>query len=248
MIKRTTTPRLLAAALLCLPGFVRADEPGERPLLPPIEPAPMVQVLVDDPLNSEQDKTDLLIFHGRWDALPAAAELTPNQRARLALLKDELENPALQDELADVLLRAEAALRRGEPETTIQLLQGAGTAQAALLASQAYEQLGQTARAVELLKPWRDKLRGDQFNDPAELTAAAEALVALARLEGRPAQDYQLALNLLGRVRQDLDPAYWPALIAEADLLIDKDNPSEGVDALTAALALNPVCSEVWDR
>ncbi|MEZ6193851.1 MAG: tetratricopeptide repeat protein, partial [Phycisphaerales bacterium] len=59
---------------------------------------------------------------------------------------------------------------------------------------------------------------------------------------------YQLALNLLGRVRQELDPAYWPALIAEADLLIEKDNPSEGVNALTAALALNPVCSEAWER
>jgi len=248
MIKRTTMPRLLAAALLCLPGPARADEPGERPLLPPIEPAPMVQLLIDDPLNDEQARIDLLIFHGRWDDLPVAADLTPNQRARLALLKNELESPALRDEAADVLLRVGAVLRRGEPETAIQLLQDAGNAQAALLASQAYEQLGQTARAVEILKPWRDKLRGDQLNAPAELTAAAEALVALARLEGRPAQDYQLALNLLGRVRQDLDPAYWPALIAEADLLIEKDNPSEGVDALTAALALNPLCSEAWDR
>lgn len=248
MIKRTTTPRLLIAALLCLPGLARADEPGERPLLPPIDPAPMVQALIDDPLNDEPMRIDLLIFHGRWDGLPDAAELTPDQRARLALLKDELENPALRDDGVDALLRAEAALSRGEPESVIQLLTGIDTAQAALLASQAYEQLGQTARAVEILKPWRDKLRGDQLNDPAELTAAAEALVALARLEGRPAQDYQLALNLLGRVRQDLDPAYWPALIAEADLLIDKDNAKEGVDALTAALALNPSCGDAWDR
>lgn len=248
MINRSRLTCLLMVTLLGLAGTARGQEAQEDELLPAIEPAPLVQALIDDDLNDDQARIDLLIFHGRWDALPDEAELTPNQRARWALLKYDLEDPILRDPKSDALLRARAALQRGEPQTAIDLLAEPHSAQAAVLAAQGYEDLGQTSRAVAVLRPWRDKLHTDTIDDPAELTAAAQALAILARLEGRPAQDYQLALNLLGRVRQDLDPAYWPALIAEADLLIEKDNPKEGVDALTAALALNPVCSEAWER
>ena len=248
MIKRSRLTCLLMIGLLGLPGVVRGQEAEQAEGLPTIEPAPLVQILIDDDLNDEQARIDLLIFHGRWDALPDEAELTPDQHGRLAMLKYELDDPILRDAKTDALLRARAALERGEPQAAIDLLADHDTARAAMLMSRGYEDLGKTAQAVEVLRPWRDKLHTDQFDAPAELTAATQALSALARLEGRPAQDYQLALNLLGRVRQEQDPAYWPALIAEADLLIEKDNPKEGVDALTAALALNPVCSEAWVR
>ncbi len=263
MINRIPLTCLLLAALLGLPAAVIGDEAGKPtapmdsplpsgpqapPLLPPIEPSPLVQMLIDDPLNEAQTRTDLLIFHGRWDSLPDEAELSTNQLAMMALLRYELDAPVLIDDQTDVLLRARAALERGEPADAITLLMDEDTARAALLASRAYEQLGQTAQAVAVLTPWREKLRSDEINDAAELTAAAQGLAALARLEGRPAQDYQLALNLLGRVRQELDPAYWPALIAEADLLIDKDNAKEGVEALMAALELNGRCAEAWTR
>jgi tetratricopeptide (TPR) repeat protein len=248
MIKRIRLTCLLLTGLMVLPGSVLGHEAGGADPLPTIEPAPMVQALIDDELNNDQTRTDRQIFHGRWDALPEGAELTPDQRARLALLRYELDSPALQDAEADALLRARAALKRGEPRVAIDLLADNGTAQALLLVSRAYEDLGQVALAVKVLRPLREKLHADQIDDPVELTAAAQALSALARLEGRPAQDYQLALNLLGRVRQELDPAYWPALIAEADLLIEKDNAKEGIEALTAALTLNPVCSEAWAR
>ncbi len=217
-------------------------------LLPPIEPSPMVQSLIDDPLNDDTSRIDLMIFHGREDGLPDEAELSADQLATRALLRYEIDSPIFQDEAVDVLLRARAALERGEPEDVVTLLSDQSSAQSALLLSQAYEQLGQTAQAVAVLSPWRDRLRRDEINDPVELTAAAQGLAALARLQGRPAQDYQLVLNLLGRVRQELDPGYWPALIAEADLLIEKDNTKEGVEALMAALALNAQCVEAWAR
>jgi tetratricopeptide (TPR) repeat protein len=248
MINRTAPTCLLLAALLGLPTWAFGGGSDSPPPLPEIEPSPLVQTLIDDPLNDQQTRTDLLIFHGRWEDLPKAEALTRDQRAKLALLRYELDDPVLADAETDVLLRARAALKRGEPGRTAALLAEVDTAQAALLASRAYEQLGRPARAVAVLTPWREKLRSDEMNDPAELTAAAQGLAALARLEGRPAQDYQLALNLLGRVRQELDPGYWPALIAEADLLIDKDNAKEGVEALTAALELNARCGEAWSR
>ncbi len=270
MINRIPLCCLLLAVLLGLPPQVFGDDPGtggtpadrsvpvaaaspgSPPLLPPIEPSGLVQVLIDDPLNDGQARIDLMIFHGRWDNLPKAIELgsqlTLDQRAKLAMLRYELDAPELQDAQVDVLLRAKAALERGEPGLAVTLLKDEATAQGALLSSRGYEELGETGQAVAVLIPWREKLRRDEINNPAELTAAAQGLAALARLEGRPEQDYQLALNLLGRVRQELDPGYWPALIAEADLLIDKDNAKEGVEALVAALELNGQCVEAWSR
>jgi len=249
MMKHLSYFCLLAVALLSGPARVHSEEPGKAPgqaVLPPIEPSTLVQALIDDPLNDQPNRTDLLIFHGRWDDLPDGTALTLDQRALLALLQFRLEDPALQDPLADPLLRARASLGRGEPGRVIELLAEIHSAQAALLASLAHEQLGQTALAVARLTPWREKLHTDEITDPAELTASAQALAALARLQGRPAQDYQLALNLLGRVREELDPAYWPALIAEADLLIDKDNAKQGSEALVSALELNASCGEAW--
>jgi tetratricopeptide (TPR) repeat protein len=248
MINRITLFCLLLITLQGLPTRVVGDEPGKPALLPTIEPSPLVQALIDDPLNDPSARNDLQIFHGRWDTLPDEAELTLNQRALLALLRYDLDNAVLINVETDVLLRARSALRRGDPMDAVTLLKDKDTAQAALLMSRGYEQLGETAEAVAVLIPWRMKLRSDEIDDPAELTAAAQGLAALARLQGRPAQDYQLALNLLGRVRQELDSAYWPALIAEADLLIDKDNSKEGVEALIGALELNGRCVPAWSK
>lgn len=266
MIKRKPLTCLILVPLSGLFSPTRADEPvspptaepalteaaAEQPqasdLLPQIVPSAMVQALIDDPLNDAQARTDLIIFHGRWELLPDETGLTPYQRAALALWRFELDHPVLNDPEVDLLLRARAALERGEPGEAVTLLSEEASAQSALLLSQGYEQLGQTAQAVAVLTPWRDKLRRDEINDAKELTAAAQGLSALARLQGRPAQDYQLVLNLLGRVRQELDPGYWPALIAEAELLIEKDNAREGVEALTAALELNPRCVEAWSQ
>lgn len=248
MINRTRLICLIVAGMLMLPKWAAAhsDQAGE--LLPEIETAPLVRVLIDDELNDEQDRNDLRLFHGQWEALPASEALSLEQRAKLALLRYELENPALQDTGMSVLLRSRAALERGEPGTVVELLADEDNAQSAVLLAEAYEDLGQVGLAAQVLRPWRERLHGEQINDAAALTAAARALSMLARLEGRPAQDYQLALNLLGRVREELDPAYWPAMIAEADLLIDKDNTQQGFEALSAALALNPHCSEAWER
>ncbi|HEX7010096.1 MAG TPA: tetratricopeptide repeat protein, partial [Phycisphaeraceae bacterium] len=145
------------------------------------------------------------------------------------------------------LLRAQAALLRGEPERVLQWLAGQDSAQAVWLMAQAHEQLGEMDQAVALLRPWRDRLEvGRLPPTAADRTAAAQALALLARLEGRPAQDYELAMEILGQVRQELDPLYWPAYVAEAELLLEKDNRAEAVDALLEALSLSPRCGPAW--
>lgn len=248
MIKRSRLTCLILSGLMLLPGPAAAQEQKTDEALPPVEVSPLVRALIDDDINTDAQRTELRIFHGQWEALPDAASLSADQRAELALLKYQLDDPSLKDASVNPLWRARAALLRGEPQTCVKLLADMDSAQSAVLLAQAYEQLGDVTHAVEVLRPWRERLLREPINDAAELTAAARALTILARLEGRPAQDYQLALNLLGRVREELDPAYWPAMIAEADLLIEKDNVKEGLDALSAALALNPQCSEAWER
>jgi len=53
-------------------------------------------------------------------------------------------------------------------------------------------------------------------------------------------------LQLLARVHQDLDRGYWPALVEESRLLLDKHNAKDGQQAGVDALARNPMCAEAW--
>jgi tetratricopeptide (TPR) repeat protein len=77
-------------------------------------------------------------------------------------------------------------------------------------------------------------------SDAPQLVAAGQAIIILARLEGRPAQDYQLAMKLFAKARDEVDRLYWPASLAEAQLLIEKDNPEDALAAVTDVLRLNP--------
>ena len=118
--------------------------------------------------------------------------------------------------------------------------------QAAFLRASADEARGDLAGAAAELAPLRTRLQHETLTDPAELTAGGQAVAALARLEGRPANDYALAQRLLSRATQEIDPGYWPALVAEGELLMTKDNRREAAEAFQAALALNPTSADAW--
>lgn len=214
-----------------------------------IELSPLVQRLLEDEWTDEAERRRLRLFHGQWDALDDDS-LTVNERARLALWQYRLSDEVFQNEQVDPLLRAKAALRRGKPKDVLNWIEPSDSAQAAWIFAQAQEQLGQFDRAIASLSPWRDRLRNepDTLERAAELTAAARGVVMLARLEGRPAHDYQFAMNQLGRAHQALDPLYWPARLAEAEILVSKDNAREALDAIQETLRLNPKASEGWYR
>lgn len=217
---------------------------GQRkPQVDEIELSPAVRRLVDDKLISEADRRRHAVFHGLWDEV---TEPTVAERAAIALQTWEPSDPAFEDEATPALLRAEAALRRGEPARAMELLAGAASAQADLLRARALVSQGRHAEAIAVLTPWRDTLQHERVDDAAELTAGAEALVLLAELEGRPAADYHLALRLLERAREELDRYYWPAFVAEAKLLASKDNPQQAAEALAGALQLNLKAAEAW--
>ena len=208
-----------------------------------IELSPVVSKLLDDSVATDSQRRAMALFHGQWNRLenPTTAE-----RAQMALYRYDLTNPDLLDPNVSPLIRGHALWLQGDCEAAIELLKDETSAQATLVTAKALEDLGRTGDAVARLEPLRDQLRKQNFNDAAELTATAQAIVMLARLQGRPAQDYQLAMSLFGQVHDELDPLYWPAFVAEAQLLSEKDNGPEAAKALFDALELNPTCARAW--
>ncbi|MBM4112196.1 MAG: tetratricopeptide repeat protein, partial [Phycisphaerae bacterium] len=126
----------------------------------------------------------------------------------------------------------------------IDLLAGADGPIAASLRSQALELAG---RRDEALRAASDAIAAldDPQASPEVRVAAVEALAVRARLEDQPAAHWHRMMDALGEARSR-DRAYWPAVVAEARLLEEKDNPVEAATALLQALSMNPRSSEAW--
>jgi len=233
------------APVLVLAGLLNPLALAQQP--PPLVPGQVnlsraVKTAVEDTLLKEEERTSLQIFHGLLEQVPAAARRSP----AYLLSTWNLHHPRLADPKTPALLRAEAAFRRGDLHLVSDLLGDDPSPPALLLRGRAFAGLGRYDQAIDTLLPLRRDVAPDDVDDATKLTAIAEAVAELARWEGRPAGDYHLVLNLLGRAQQQLDRLYWPALVAQARLLIDKDNPKEAVGALHAALRLNPSATEAW--
>lgn len=202
-----------------------------------------IELLLDDDLLTDEERNDLAAFHGVWDELQ---DPTPSQQAMVALVKYDLNNSVFNDESVKPIIAAEAALKRGEPRKAVQLLGDDVTAQGSVVRGLALERIGELDKAVAVLRPWREKVQFGSFEDPKELTAATEGMLILARLEGRPSQDYQTASKMFARVRDEMGRIHWPAHLGEARLLIDRHNRKDGAAALMQTLRLNPKCGEAW--
>ncbi len=207
-----------------------------------VAPAPSLRATIDDKLIEEAERNRLRLFHGLFDELDAATR----QTAEYALATWDLNAEILKSPKTPAVLRATAALHRGDRDQVIQILADMDTPQAALLRGQAHARSGRYPQAITALEPLRTGLNRRQYTTAENLTIAAQAMAELATLEGRPAADYQRVMHELGGVHQELDRLYWPALLAEARILIDKDHPEQAVQALHHTLALNPSASEAW--
>jgi tetratricopeptide (TPR) repeat protein len=222
----------------------RARPAAEPPSLIPkkIELSKAVRAAVDDKVLSEAERRRLRLFHGLWE------ELSEEDRrsAEFLLASWKLTDPLLSDAQTAAMIRGEAALLRGEAAKAIEILSGDDSPAARLLRGRAHADLGRHAEAIAALEPLREALKQKKPASPAEWTAGFEAVAMLATLEGKPAADYQMVMDGLGAVHQQMDRLHWPALLAQARLLLDKDNPEDAVVALRETLRLNPRCSEAW--
>jgi len=229
-----------------------SDQP--EPIAAP-DPHPLVDRLINDPLTSDAERTRLRLFHGRFDDLDAAALDDIHQEAKLALARWQLDDPALYaiGHARQTLLNVRAALRRGTPGGRGSLgnvladpdLSLADELEARLLYARSSVMLNDLPAAVAVLDRVREILIRQRLTDSADLTHAAEAVLILARLQGRPGDDYQLALDLLRQARQ-ADPLDWRPRLVEGRLLAEKDNRQQGAEALLEVIALNPTQADAW--
>jgi tetratricopeptide (TPR) repeat protein len=234
-----------------------------------VELSPLVKRLLDDDLLSEAQRREAMIFHGQWDEL---GELNAFEQLRLANLQhdanaypERYDDRALQERVAkwkaidpdadaSRLLYAftDMHLDAGHAEQIIRMHRRFDAAPASpawqLLFAKASEDTGRYPRAIQHLTPIRERVQADPdaYKTAEDMTAAARAIVMLARLEGRPAADFHLANQLLSKAHEEADPLYWPAYVAEAELLMSKGNPRQAMDAINQALSLNPKSSEAW--
>lgn len=228
------------AVLSCGPAAAQ----GPPPLVPPNPTLgeTAARALQAAWLN-EEERRDLRVFHGVW----SDADLTsPALRAAAALNAWNFDDPALSDLETPVELRADALLKQGRAEAALDLLQDIDTIRAARLKAEAFEELGQLEQANQAVNAPVAKLLKTRVESAADLTDAVRAMFVRSRIEGQPARDFQTMIDLLGRAHQELDRLYWPARLAEAELLLDKDNTREAVEALHEVLELNPRCAAAW--
>ncbi len=235
----------LSGGILASPALGQA--PGAMPRGPLVPDSVALSEVARNAINAPwltaDERRDLRLFHGVWDDRDLD---TPDALAVVALNAWDFDDPVFKDESVQVEVRAEAMLRRGELEAAIALLESATSPRAARIRAEAHEALGDQAAAEQAAAGIVRRLLTETIDDPAELTESVRAMTIRARLQGQPSRDYKTMMKILGRVHQELDRLYWPAKLAEAELLLDKDNTPQGVAALHEVLALNPRCADAW--
>lgn len=231
---------------------VLAHQPADQPTRPTVAPAEappladQVVALLDAPYLSDAERRDRRVFHGVWED----GDLdTPARRAAAALVRGAFDDPSLSDGSAPVEDRAEAAIARGELEEALTLLGDGASLRAVRLRAESLDMLGRTPEAIDALTPLVDRLRGGRIDAAPDLVEAVRGMMlrsAIAGTQGSGGQDYRAMLALLSRARTELDRLYWPAHLAEAELLASKDQRREATQAALETLTLNPSCAAAW--
>ncbi len=239
---RFSTLSAAVAALVCLAYPAMAQQ--RRPLIPDrVVLQPAAQTAIDAQWLTDDERRDLRVFHGVWDDRDLD---TPARRAAVAMNAWDFDDPAMSDPSVPVELKAEALARRGELDEAIRMLGGAQSIRAGRIRAEAYEELGAYDAALEALRGPVQQLMRMTTPDPGQITDVVRGVVVQARIQGQPARDYQTMMTMLGRAHQEIDRLYWPAFLAEASLLVDKDNTPEAIAALHDTLELNPRCAAAW--
>lgn len=213
----------------------------------------VVQRAIDQAYLTPDEVRDLRVFHGLWEDSDLD---TPQRAATAALIRGAWNDAALSASGIDPLDRLEGLLMQGEYEAVLEQTEAdremRESPQGARIRAEALERLGRLADAAAAtegaLRALSRTAAGASAGDLVEGVRMHAQRVRLAGPSDRaaPAQDYHAMVDALSRVRSRIDRLYWPALLAEAELLYAKDNSPQAAEALTELLRLNPSCARGW--
>ncbi len=183
------------------------------------------------------------VFHGVWEE----ADLGSVDRLALAaLIARAWGHPVFDDPAAPAALRAEALLRRGAAAQALEVLAGEESMRARRVRVEALVALGRFDEADAAVGPVAETLLRRGAENAEELVEGVQALRIRARLRAADAADFELLMGMLAQARDEMDRLYWPAHLLEAELLLEKDNRAQAVEALEQTLTLNPACAGAW--
>lgn len=205
--------------------------------------APSVRQTLNAPYLKPEEQRAKRVFHGVWTASDLQ---TPALRAHAALIAGVWDDPVFDDASVPAEDRAEAMLLRGELNEAIQALAGAQSVRSRRIRAEALEALGRFDEADAAIDPVVASLLRNAFTDAEDLVEGVRALSIRTRLRGEPASNYQHMMALLAKARDQVDRLYWPAHLAEARLLYDKDNSQQAREAILQTLSMNPRVAEAW--
>jgi tetratricopeptide (TPR) repeat protein len=233
-----------ACAFVAVSAGVAGAQSGGISFPPPS--GALLELLEQDYL-SEAERAQIRVSHGLWEE----ADLdTPARRAAAALIRGDYLDESLSDPAVPVLDRAEGALRRGSAGDAVVLLEGETSLRAKRLLAESLIDLGEFARAKEVLMAAAAVVSGGGVSDGDELAEGVRCALLLTRLA--PPREagvigHQQMLGHLARARDELDRFSWRAHLTEAWLLYEKDRYQEVAQAIEGALALNPRSAEgLW--
>lgn len=192
---------------------------------------------------TDNERKDLRVFHGVWDARDLD---TPSRAAAAALLLWTHDDAALRDPSVPVALRADALLQGSRFEEALALTAGDTSPMAIAVRCEALAWLGKTEAALEAAKSLDPLLDDGGAKSADEIVAAARAAIVRGRLEPRTTSDHQRVLNALARARTEFDRLDWRAPWLEGQLLAEKHHLDAAVPALQQALSLQPRLSDAW--
>lgn len=233
---------LIIALAICT--VVRAQEP-----VAPAEPPQLAtQVLraLEAPYLSEDEGKDLRLYHGVWR--PGDLD-TPARRAAAALMRGAFDDPDLLHPDAPAEDRAAALIALGRTEEAMAALDGIVTPRSIRLRAQALETEGRFEEANETIEPLLAVLANVRTDSADVIIEGVRGLMLRTRVAGQEVgggQDFRQMMNLLGRARDQLDRTNWSIRLVEAELLYQKDNRAQAVEAAMETLALNPRCAAAW--
>ncbi len=246
--QRSIVHLIAAVGLACSVQAVAIAQPSINPDRPAPAGAPdtlpAVLRVIDLPYLSAEERAERRVFHGLW----TDSDLEDTRlRAQAALITGAYAHPVFDDDSVDPLTRAESLVHRGELSRAIDTLQGIDTNAARVLLAEALEQLGRYDLALETIAPVLDDLpRAERVSDVEGILNGVRALRLKAKLDGTPAAGYTRMIGLLSKVHQEINRLHWPALLLEAELLLDRGNRQDGIEVLHQVLAINPMAAGAW--